>query len=614
MDSLSTSKQLFELLKEGVDPKAGEINYSELKYVIYARKSTTGDERQERSIPDQIRDIKDKIVDVDQIAANGDKYRLNVSKRPIKEKCSAKDPGIREKFSQLIQDVKDGKVDGIIAWHPDRLSRNMKEAGEIIDLLDKGILKDLRFATSTFENSPTGKMLLGISFVLSKQYSEHLSESVARGNRRKIEEGVFIGRFKHGYRMNKQGQLFPDDDNWVIIKKAFDKRLKGETQQSIAEWLNTTGYQVFKRTKDEDKNSGFKHDDYVWGKDTVSDLLKDPIYAGVLKYGDYLCDLQEFYDFSPVISVENFLKINKVDDLNSAKLVSSIMSKDKRVTKANLLNGIVYCGFCDKPFSSGLTPKTLANKERIHYYYYKCETEHCQFKGKSLRANVVLDYSYAFLGEHLFTTKSNYDKFKLGARDQVIQRSRELRSLIGSAKNGIGRKKEELRSTKELIRYNPELKEDYDLKEIKKDLAYMETELVKLEAALKSSKDAILSYDEYLELFKFISVELPKTQNIELLDNVLGIFFSNYTIKRTGTGKQQRYEITHKLNEPWDGFIKSGDFDHGRRTDPLNEPILKTLHSLLLNISNIKNRLEKLNQSIEDMTYSERALQMQFLL
>ncbi len=564
MDSLSTSKQLFELLKEGVDPKSGEIDYSELRYVVYARKSTTGDERQERSIPDQIRDIKDKIVEVDHVDSNGNKYRLNVSKRYLKEKCSAKDPGIREKFDQLIQDVKDGKVDGIICWHPDRLSRNMKEAGEIIDLLDKGILKDLRFATSTFENSPTGKMLLGISFVLSKQYSEHLSESVARGNRRKIEEGVFIGRFKHGYRMNKQGQLYPDGDNWAIIKKAFEKRLKGETQQSIAEWLNTTGYQVFKRIKDKDKNSGFKHDDYVWGKVTVSDLLKDPIYAGVLKYGDYLCDLEEFYDFSPVISVENFLKINKVDDLNSAKLVSSIMSKDKRLTKANLLNGMVYCGFCDKSFSSGLTSKVLASKEKIHYYNYRCETEHCQFKGKSIRANVVLDYSYAFLGEHLFTTQSNYDKFKLGARDQVIQRNRELRSLIGSAKRGIGRKSEELRSTKDLIRNNPELKEDYDLKEIKGELEAMESELKKLEATLKSSKDAILSYDEYLELFNFISVELPKTQNIELLDNVLGIFFSNYTIKRIGTGKQQRYEITHKLNEPWDGFIKTGDFVHGR--------------------------------------------------
>lgn len=145
-----------------------------------------------------------------------------------------------------------------------------------------------------------------------------------------------------------------------------------------------------------------------------------------------------------------------------------------------------------------------------------------------------------------------------------MQRNKEIRSLIGTAKQGIGRKQEELDSTKDLIRHNPELKEDYDLKEIKSDLEATKAELAKLEAILKTSKDAILSYDEYLELFKFISVELPKSQNQELLDGILRIFFSNYTIKRYGTGKQQRYEITHKLNEPWEGFIKSNDFVHGR--------------------------------------------------
>ena len=52
----------------------------------------------------------------------------------------------------------------------------------------------------------------------------------------------------------------------------------------------------------------------------------------------------------------------------------------------------------------------------------------------------------------------------------------------------------------------------------------------------------------------------------------------------------------------------------GRRADPSNEPILQTLHSLLLNFSSIKNRLEQLHLSIGDITYSERASKMQFLL
>lgn len=51
----------------------------------------------------------------------------------------------------MLQDFKSGKYQGLIACHADRLARNMKEAGEIIDLVDKGIIRDLRFATSTFE-------------------------------------------------------------------------------------------------------------------------------------------------------------------------------------------------------------------------------------------------------------------------------------------------------------------------------------------------------------------------------------------------------------------------------------------------------------------------------
>lgn len=86
----------------------------------------------------------------------------------------------------------------------------MKEAGVIIDLVDRGLIKDLRFATFTFENNPAGKMLLGITFVMAKQYSEHLSESVDRGNKRAIEDAEFIGKFKHGYILDSNRFFQPD--------------------------------------------------------------------------------------------------------------------------------------------------------------------------------------------------------------------------------------------------------------------------------------------------------------------------------------------------------------------------------------------------------------------
>lgn len=45
-------------------------------------------------------------------------------------------------------------------------------------------------------------MMLGMTFVMSKQYSDNLGLVVDRGNRGSIEEGKHLGWFKHGYRLN----------------------------------------------------------------------------------------------------------------------------------------------------------------------------------------------------------------------------------------------------------------------------------------------------------------------------------------------------------------------------------------------------------------------------
>jgi DNA invertase Pin-like site-specific DNA recombinase len=178
MDTLWTEEDLLQHFLDTRKGDTADLDVSTVKYALYARKSTQGEEQQERSIKDQVDECMERVIVPE---------KLNLV-RTIKEEFSAKEPDTRDKFKTLLDDIRKGKITGIVAWHPDRLARNMKDAGEIIDMLDTGLLKDLKFPTATFENNPTGKMMLGISFVLSKQYSEHLSESVTRGNRRATEE------------------------------------------------------------------------------------------------------------------------------------------------------------------------------------------------------------------------------------------------------------------------------------------------------------------------------------------------------------------------------------------------------------------------------------------
>lgn len=544
-------EQLFQLLKPQDEIDEEALKPENLHYVLYTRKSTIDESRQEKSKTEQLDECIERVV-----------KPLNIKLLKsdiIKEDGSAKEPDIRPQFRKMLDDIKAGKYDGIIAWHPDRLARNMKEAGEIIDMLDKGILRDLQFATSTFENSPTGKMLLGISFVLSKQYSEHLSETVMRGNKHKTNSGKFLRSFLHGYIKTEDGKLFPDGANFNIIKEAFAMRVRGESQAEIVRYLNSRkDYQVFKY-----KQGG--HFDYHWDKDSVSKLLSDPTFAGIIKYSGGIANLIELYDFEPAVSAEDFLKINKAKDFTSSKFKSAITSP-KEGAQANLLRGLVYCQHCGKSLSSGIT-----TKKSVNYYRYRCETDGCEVKNKGPRAKIVTDFAINYLNEYRFTTKSNYENYAKEVAASRKAKLGELTRLMASLDKQILEKKRSYDHAKKIVAdENNPLRQHYisdldnyqnEIKNLKKAHKLARTEYDRL-------KTAIPTYEKYLELFDNVADLLRSTSSIVLMDRILRKFFSNITLKAEFVPPKMvntRWEVTSsKLKEPYAGFLKSKDFELGR--------------------------------------------------
>src|SRR3990167_8776246 len=204
-----------------------EIDYTKLKYVLYARKSTDDPQRQLRSISDQISECLELA----------ERLHLRVVKPYITEEKSAKKPHLRPAFLQMVRDIKAGKYDAILAWNPDRLARNMLEAGMLIDLADSKIIKDFKFVTHIYSPDANGKMLLGMAFVLSKQYSDKLSQDVTRGVRKKFEEGR-SPIHKHGYIRDDRDTYRPDEENdrFALIQSAWYMRAEGKSLEEINEY------------------------------------------------------------------------------------------------------------------------------------------------------------------------------------------------------------------------------------------------------------------------------------------------------------------------------------------------------------------------------------------
>ncbi len=201
------------------------------KFFIYARKSTDSEDRQVRSINDQIAELKElakkenlEVVDI------------------LVEKQTAKKPG-RPVFAEMLKRIEAGEAMGILAWHPDRLTRNSVDGGQIIYLVDTGIIKELRFPTFWFDPTPQGKFMLSIAFEQSKYYIDNLSENIKRGHRQKLKQGLWPQMAPLGYLNNRETkQIYIDKEKAPLIKKTFEAYATGKyTLKELRKIINNLG-------------------------------------------------------------------------------------------------------------------------------------------------------------------------------------------------------------------------------------------------------------------------------------------------------------------------------------------------------------------------------------
>ena len=206
------------------------MNNNLRKFFIYTRKSTDTEDRQVRSISDQLAELKSLAL----------KENIEVVDIFV-EKQTAKVPG-RPILNEMLQRIEAGEATGILAWHPDRLARNSVDGGKIIYLLDTGKITELKFPTFWCDTTPQGKFMLSIAFSQSKYYVDNLSENIKRGHRNKVKDGIWPQMSPLGYVNVKGKGIIPDILTAPFIKKTFEAYATGNfTLRQLREKINELG-------------------------------------------------------------------------------------------------------------------------------------------------------------------------------------------------------------------------------------------------------------------------------------------------------------------------------------------------------------------------------------
>lgn len=372
-----------------------------LRYCLYARKSTEAEDKQALSIESQVREME--------ALAERDGLEIVEIKR---EAHSSKEVGQRPVYNELIAEIKQGKFSGILTWAPDRLSRNAGDLGAVVDLMDQGLLKEIRTYGQKFTNNPNEKFLLMILGSQAKLENDNKMVNVKRGLRARCEMGLWPSVPPTGYLpnpdRNRKCEVIVDELRASVIKQMYEKvAYDGWSGRKLFKWLT------------HDIRFKTRH-----GKPlTLSNIyiiLKSDFYYGSFEYpkgsGQWYKGKHE-----PILSKELF-------DLVQAKITSDHMTHAQ--DKEFAFTRMITCGLCGSGVTADEKFKKLKDGTLARYVYYGCT----KFKDKFCQCGYIREEE---LTEQLAEILDTVSLDEIGMKDRIkaeIQAHNEFQeSVLGKA-------------------------------------------------------------------------------------------------------------------------------------------------------------------------------------
>lgn len=283
----------------------------------------------------------------------------------------------RPKLTELRKAVLAGKVDCVVVYKLDRLSRSVMDTVNLVlgEWEGRTYLKSAREPVDT--TSPMGKQFFYMLVSYAEWERNVIRDRMASGKLRRAKEGRNPGiPAAYGYRKGDQvGSFSVDPEKAEVVRWIFRKYLEEWGTFRIADELNLKGVP---------SPAGL-----TWHKTTILGILKNPIYSGRLVYGRTTVNPRRQRDKSeplylknpnPVITVAPCPPLVSKADFERAQTLMKQRHRGqtgvRSLASEYLLTGLLRCG-CGATMTSHCS--TMRKNGRV-YFYYLCQNK--ENKGK----------------------------------------------------------------------------------------------------------------------------------------------------------------------------------------------------------------------------------------
>ena len=472
-------------------------------------------------------------------------FSLREQEERLKEFCKFKryniykvyqDAGISAKndkrpaYQEMIEDVKKGNINVIVALKLDRLTRSVYDIEKLMKFVNDYECDIDCMADESNTTTSNGRMVMRIMTSVSQNEIEKCSERTKFGMAGAIKNGHIPNRTGLGFKRENK-KLVPDSLTKDIIVRIFDLYLEGKSHQAIANIYNKE--KVLGKTN--------------WYDSTIQKILSNELYKG-----DYVNGKRTKHPTYYENVIEPIVSKEKWESCQYQKLRNA---RHYERTATYLFTNKLKCSKCGNFLGGHATTKTNGKK----YYYYKCNTCKTYFNEidieKELKAfmlelakqdDLINNYYTPFIKSKLEDKTEDYKK-------EIKDLDKQLDRIKTAYIKGVVKL------------------EDFD-KEIK-HIEYQKSDLEKRQKGQKQYEDLSFTLNDLLIIQDIQEIEFYT--NPDVLNNwsnkskedkqkIIGKYIDNITIEK----KNNKFEISNI--EFRKNYLEDMIYNHYKFNTPCN--------------------------------------------
>ena len=436
----------------------------------------------------------------------------------------------RPAYQEMIEDVKKGNINVIVALKLDRLTRSVYDIEKLMKFVNDYECDIDCMADESNTTTSNGRMVMRIMTSVSQNEIEKCSERTKFGMAGAIKNGHIPNRTGLGFKRENK-KLVPDPLTKDIIVRIFDLYLEGKSHQAIAN--------IYNKEK-------------VLGKTNWYDSTKQKILTKELYKGDYVNGKRTKHPTYYENVIEPIVSKEKWESCQYQKLRNA---RHYERTATYLFTNKLKCSKCGNFLGGHATTKTNGKK----YYYYKCNTCKTYFNEidieKELKAfmlelakqdDLINNYYTPFIKSKLEDKTEDYKK-------EIKDLDKQLDRIKTAYIKGVVKL------------------EDFD-KEIK-HIEYQKSDLEKRQKGQKQYEDLSFTLNDLLIIQDIQEIEFYT--NPDVLNNwsnkskedkqkIIGKYIDNITIEK----KNNKFEISNI--EFRKNYLEDMIYNHYKFNTPCN--------------------------------------------